>query len=293
MYLILFLYALLASTFSIGKLLVQILPPIFLISIRMILAGIILLAVSYAFSGAIKIRKKDWWLFATVVLFHILIPFLTEYIALQYISPSTACLIYDASPFISALFSYIIFQELMTFKKWVGFLVGICGIILYLQSQCCIDFEFSWPNLCMFLSVVASCLGWVFVRLLVKNQGYSPLQVNGIAMFIAGWIALLISWYTQEVVTMSMEQLPHVAMLLATIIFIANILFYNLYGYLLTKYTATFLSFAGFVTPLFAAFFEWLFFGTVVPHQFFLTISIVGIGIFVFYQEELKQGYTL
>jgi drug/metabolite transporter (DMT)-like permease len=291
MYLVFFLYALLASTFSIGKMLVHILPPIFLISIRMIIAGTILSTAWYLFDRQVKIKSSDWWLFAIVVLFHILLPFTSEYIALQYISPSSACLMYNLSPFISALFSYFIFQETMTRKKWVGFGVGIAGILFYLQSQCCIDLGFSWPNLLMLLSVITSCLGWIFVRILVKNKGYSTMLVNGVAMFIGGWIALPISKLFQESVLIEMTNIPHLVGLLALMILIANIIFYNLYGYLLTKYTATFLSFAGFVTPLFAAFFEWLMFGTIVPHEFFLTVCIVGAGIFIFYQEELKQGY--
>ena len=85
MYLVFFLYALLASTFSIGKMLLDILPPLFLISIRMIIAGTILSSIWYAFDRQIKIKVSDWWLFAIVVIFHILLPFTSEYIALQYI----------------------------------------------------------------------------------------------------------------------------------------------------------------------------------------------------------------
>ena len=291
MYLVLFLYALLASTFSIGKMLLQILPPIFLIALRMIIAGTILSTAWYIFDRKVTIQSRDWWLFAIVILFHILLPFTSEYIALQYISPSSACLMYNLSPFISALFSYLIFNEMMTSKKWFGFSIGIVGILFYLQSQCCIDLGFSWPNALMLLSVITSCLGWIFVRLLVKNKGYSTLLVNGVSMFIGGFVALPLSNFFQESVSIEMVNLPHLAGLLALMIIIANIIFYNLYGYLLKKYTATFLSFAGFVTPLFAAFFEWLFFGTVVPHEFLITVCIIGAGIFIFYQEELKQGY--
>lgn len=291
MYLVFFLYALLASTFSIGKVLLLLLPPIFLISIRMIIAGTILSTVWYIFDREISIKQRDWWLFGVIILFHILLPFTAEYIALQYISPSTACLMYNLSPFISALFSYFIFNELMTFKKWIGFIIGIIGILFYLQSQCCVDFGFSWPNLLMLISVITSSLGWIFVRLLVKNKGYSTLLVNGFSMFVGGWIALPISSFFEGPMSIDIIHIPHIIGLLALMIFITNILFYNLYGYLLKKYTATFLSFAGFVTPLFAAFFEWILFGTIVPHEFFVTVCIVGAGIFIFYQEELKQGY--
>ena len=291
MYLVFFLYALLASTFSIGKLLVHLLPPIFLISIRMIIAGTILSVAWYIFDRRVTIKSRDWWLFAIVILFHILVPFTSEYIALQYISPSSACLMYNLSPFLSAIFSYFIFNEIMTLKKWIGFFIGIAGILFYMQSQCCVDLGMSWPNLLMLISVITSCLGWIFVRILVKNKGYSTLLVNGVSMFIGGWIALPISSYFEGAMTIDVLYIPHIVGLMAAMIFIANILFYNLYGYLLKKYTATFLAFAGFVTPLFAAFFEWIFFGAIVPHEFFLTVLIVGAGIFIFYQEELKQGY--
>lgn len=291
MYLVFFLYALLASTFSIGKILVNLLPPIFLIAIRMIIAGTLLSGAWYIFDRQVVIKYRDWWLFSIVVLFHILLPFASEYIALQYISPSSACLMYNLSPFLSAILSYLIFHEVMTPKKWIGFFIGIIGILFYLQSQCCVDLDLSWPNFLMFISVVTSCLGWIFVRILVKNKGYSTLLVNGVSMFIGGWIALPISRYFEGVVTIEQFQITHIIGWLALMILIANILFYNLYGYLLKKYTATFLAFAGFITPLFAAFFEWLFFGIIVPHEFFLTILIVGAGIFLFYQEELRQGY--
>ena len=293
MYLIFLMYALLASTFAFGKLLIGLIPPIFLISLRMIIAGTMLLVFSYVFDQKQSIKSSDWWLFCTVILFHILIPFTTEYIALQSISPSNACLLYNLSPFFSALCSYIIFQEKMTLKKWIGFCIGIIGILFYLQSQCCFDISFSWPNVLMLISVMTSSIGWIFFRVLVKNRNYPSIMINGLSMFISGFIALPISRFFEGSVIVNLSHIPQIIALVGATILITNIIFYNLYGYLLKYYTATFLSFVGFVTPLFAAFFEWIFIGTTVPHEFFLTIAIVGAGIYIFYQEELKQGYII
>lgn len=293
LYLVFLLYALLASTFSIGKLLVQLLPPIFLIAIRMIIAGVIVTSIWHFCYSDKKIKSKDIGLFALVIIFHILFPFISEYVALQYVSPSSACLMYNLSPFFSAMFSYFIFDEKMTFKKWLGFLIGLFGIVFYMQSQQIMDLHVSWSNFLMLFSVITSSLGWVFVRLLVKNRGYSIMLVNGLAMLLGGLVALPISRSFEGSININILYTPYIMSLLALMIVIANIIFYNLYGYLLTKYTATFLSFVGFVTPLFAAFFEWLLFGTLVNPSFFITVSIVGMGIFIFYQEELKQGYIL
>jgi len=292
MYLVFLMYALLALTFPIGKSLVSDVPPIFLIAIRMIIAGTIVSGLWYIFDRKLTIRYKDLPFFIAVVAFHIVIPFTTEYIALQYISPSSACLMYNLSPFISALFSYIIFNEIMTPKKWLGFGIGIIGIGWYFHIQSFFSYGISWPHGVMILSVITSCLGWTLVRLLVKNKGYSTLLINGASMLIGGLIALPLSHFSGEIIHIPLDQLPRITGLLMVMICITNILFYNLYGYLLQRYTATFLSFVGFVTPLFAAFFEWITFGIVMPHEFFMTVIIIGIGIFIFYHEELKQGYV-
>lgn len=44
---IIILYALFASTFSLGKILLDFAPPIFLVGIRMTIAGLVLLAYQY------------------------------------------------------------------------------------------------------------------------------------------------------------------------------------------------------------------------------------------------------
>jgi drug/metabolite transporter (DMT)-like permease len=63
---------------------------------------------------------------------------------------------------------------------------------------------------------------------------------------------------------------------------------YNLYGYLLRRFSATFMSFAGLTTPLFTALFGWIFLGEVASPAFYLSFSILSVGLLLFYQEELK-----
>jgi hypothetical protein len=76
------LYAILAMSFTIGKMLLDFVPPCFLIGIRMILAGSCILGVNYFLNGSLKIKKQDFGLFFVVTIVHIFVPYVTEFIAL-------------------------------------------------------------------------------------------------------------------------------------------------------------------------------------------------------------------
>ena len=118
MFLIILLYFLIATTFIFGKLLLGYVPPVFLIAIRMLIAGSILL-IAYVFMGKKPEfrRRKDYIFLLGASIFHILIPFTTEYLAMQEINASSVCLFYNLSPLISAVMSYFFFKEMMNTKN--------------------------------------------------------------------------------------------------------------------------------------------------------------------------------
>ena len=60
---------------------------------------------------------------------------------------------------------------------------------------------------------------------------------------------------------------------------------------MLRRYTATFLSFMGLLSPIFASLTGWLFLGEPISWVIFLSTGIVSIGLWIVYYAELKQGY--
>jgi drug/metabolite transporter (DMT)-like permease len=299
MILIVFLYALCASTFTICKALLDYVKPIFFIGIRMLVAGAILLAYSYWKNKAVfTIHKKDRWLFTQIVLFHVYFAYILDLWSLQYITSSKSSFLYNLSPFLAALFSYFYFSEKMTAKKWLGLLIGFSGFLpemLLKGSSGSImgGSLLSLPEIVLLVAVTSGVYGWITLRKLVKDGDYSPIMVNGIGMVGGGILALITSFWVEGWAVSPIFDFWPFAKLTALIIVVGNILFYNFYGFLLTRYTATFLSFAGFTTPIFAALFGWLFLGEVVSWTFFISIFVVFIGLYIFYQEELKQGYSV
>lgn len=265
--------------------------PMFFVAVRMILAGLLLCAYLVVRSKSVKTliaNRKDWLLFLQIILFHIYLTYICDICALKNLTSIESAFLYNLSPFIAALFSFYWFGESMTGKKWLGLLLGFGSLIPALFTAGPLHlFSHALPRLLTLVAVVSSAYGWIVLRALVK-KGYSPILVNGIGMFFGGLIALVTSFFTETwVVTAWIPFIQAVILIVA----VANIIFYNFYGYLLKYYTATFLSFAGFMCPFFAALLGRIFLGETFAWGLGFSFILTCVGLFIFYHEELKQGY--
>ena len=149
----------------------------------------------------------------------------------------------------------------MTPKKWVGLSLGFLAVIpQLLQTGTTPFYAHIWPRFLVLIAVVSSSYGWILLRALMK-KGYSPIVANGIGMFFGGLIALATSLATERWSPTPVTcWLPFMQATMIMVI-VENVLFFNLYGYLLKHYTASFLSFAGFMCPVMVAVMGYFFLG--------------------------------
>lgn len=308
MFLVFVLYLICASMFTISKWALCFVQPIFFVAVRMTLAGLLLLGYSlfnwrkleaFFFKRLIFNIKRDWFLFLQLIIFHIYLCYICDLCALKDITSTESAFIYNLSPFIAAFFSYFYFNEKMTKKKYLGLFIGFCSILpLFSSSTNIISAPFCAisdniiAKILTLLAVISSSYGWILVRQLVKNEDYSPIFVNGFSMFFGGLGAFITSLLTEQYNPYPFTDFIPFFQSLILIIVVANLIFYNLYGYLLKYYTATFLSFAGFTCPLFAAILGKIFLGENFSWQLFISFFFVSIGLYIFHSQELKQGYN-
>lgn len=245
-----------------------------------------------------KMAKKQWFSLFLLGFFSIYLTNILEFWGLQYLSAAKTCFIYSLSPLFTALLSYVHFKEKINGKKWLGLGIGFIGIIPVLFTQTGSESLFgsnflSLPTVAIIVAVLASVYGWVLLRVNLKNTEVSPLMANGTSMLFGGTIALIHSFFID-----SWNPLPitpgHTSdvmgiVMLMTLLF--NVLCYNLYGMMLRRYTATFLSFIGLLSPIFASLNGWLFLGEPLSWTILLSTAIVSSGLSLVYYAELKQGY--
>jgi len=291
---VLLLYALFASVFTIAKTGLAYVQPLFFVGTRMVSAGIILL--SYQFfvkKQTFALDRKTWRRLFLLAIFSIYLTNIFEFWGLSYLTSSKTCFIYSLSPFLSAIFSYVLFSEKLTKKKWIGLIVGFLGFTPLLLYQTSAEeeigqfFFFSWAELAVIMAVICSVYGWILLKQLVNEHALSPLTANGISMLTGGILALAHSFAVENWQPFPVTNYPIFLECAILLTFISNLICYNLYGSLLKRYSPTFMSFAGLTTPLFAALFGWLSLGERVAWPFYLSFLIVLMGLLLF---ELDRG---
>lgn len=266
----------------------------------MLMAGVILLSfVALARKREFRLKRSQLFPLFLLALSAVYLTNVLEFWGLQYLTSAKACFIYSLSPFLSALFSYFQFKEKITFKKMIGLIIGFIGFTPVLLQQSGAEkllggLSFlSWAEIALILATITSVYGWILLRKLGKDEGMSPMMANGTSMFLGGIFALIHSGLTDTWNPVPIANYGGFFRGVLMMILISNLICYNLYGWLLKRFTATFLSFAGLMTPLFAAFFGWLVLGETVSWTFFLSVGIISIGLWLVYSEELRLGYIV
>ena len=268
----------------------------------MFLAGLLLLAFLAIFKrSSFKLSRIQIFSIGLLAFFSIYLTNALEFWGLQYLSAAKTCFIYSLSPFFAALFSYLHFGEKMNRNKWIGLGIGFLGFIPVLLTQTGSEellnaFSFfSWPALAVMGAALCSVYGWVVLRLVVKDHAISPLMANGASMLLGGLIAFGHSFLVEDWNPTPVQPQNFAPFLQGTLLMtlISNIICYNLYGMLLKRFTATFLSFMGLLSPIFASLNGLVFLGEPISWTIVLSTGVVCLGLWIVYRAELKQGYIV
>jgi drug/metabolite transporter (DMT)-like permease len=294
MTLVIFLYALFGSSFPISKMLLNYTTPIFFLGSRMTVAGILLITYQYIRDKhKLIIHKSHYLYFIQLIAIGMYLNYLLRFWALSQMPSAKVSFLFNFSPFFSALYSYFLLNERISRIQWVGLGIGFIGLAPIMMTTSLSEqklgefFFISWQELATLGSVALHSYCWIIVRTLVKEKHYTPMMVNGIGMISGGILALITSYYFDGLFPVSNPVMY--AKWFVVIVIISNIICHNLYAYLLRHYTATFMSFAGFLGPLFSALYAWGLLNETITWHFFASAVLVFIGLYLFYREELSR----
>ncbi len=294
MWLLLLLHAIFASTYTLGKSSVLYASPVFAVSIRMLFSAVLLFCLLLYQRKSVRIRSKDFLLFFSLSFF-LFYSYVPDFMVLPYITSTKWALIYTLTPFCTALISYLYKSEHMSWVKMVGLCIGFVGVMPVLIFDPDLEgigglWRFSWPEIVMLVCMVSYSYGWVMARRLIRQKKYDAALVNGVGMLLGGAAGLITSPLVESWSAGPVHAFwPFLAVMVPLVL--ATALAFTINTYLLRYYTVTFLMFLMFVDPLYVALYGRIFLGEQVSKYFFMSISMLFVGLYIFYKEELKHCY--
>ena len=294
MFLVFLNYALLASTFLCNKLLVSSIPPFSLTGLSNILGGAILSSHAYF------TRRESLKSYVSVSSLIYLLP-----VALCITFGATALRMYALSnlcsfkvtffstldPFITALLCYILKSEKLNWKQLAGMALAAGGSVFLLADALLADNGLvsvaALPLIAAFGAIVVNRYGWILAQNFMATNGWNISTIIALSMLMGGSLSLGPALFMKELplVIVWSTVLP----MLVYAVIVNNVICSSTYGFLLKRYSITFLSLAEFLGPLFVALYGWLLLGEKISVSFFISLILVATGLLVFSKSATKQ----
>ncbi len=291
---ILGLYALWGTSLPMSKHLLSFVSPSLLTAVRMLVSGVVLFFINYVRDRLSIVWDRRFFLYNGQMVIAIFLKYFLRNWSLDYMPASKMSFMLNIAPFIVALGAYFVFNDRLTKRQWIGLVIGFIGMIPLLvtsfpaEAQLGEFLYISWPEIAIFAAVCADTYSMIIARIVIREHKQSVVLSNGIRTFGAGIVALIgmvlsgASWHISDSFSFFGW--------LSILIVVSNIVCQNYRLYLLKFYSVTFLSFTDFISPLFTAFYSWLFLGELFYWHYAASAAIVFVGLTLFYQDELQQS---
>ncbi|MFC1870742.1 DMT family transporter [Candidatus Dependentiae bacterium] len=293
---ILGLHALWGASIPMSKQLLSYTSPTVLTAIRMLASGVLLLGINYFRKATSLNLNPRFWLYNGQIIVAIFLKYQLRNWSLAYMPASKMSFFLNITPFVVALFAYVAFKDKLTNKQWLGLVIGFLGMVPLIITtssgeQNLGEFLYlSWPELAIFGAACVEAYSMIMTRILIREHKQSVVLSNGIRMLGAGFLALTVIGTTG--IPFEVHDVGQFAFWMGSLVLLSNVICHNFRLHLYKYYSVTFLAFTDFISPLFTAFYSWMFLNEKIGWHYALSAVIVVCGLYLFYQDELKSVYV-
>lgn len=287
MFLVIFLYAVSALTSILGKNLLLFTTPLFLTGLRTSIAGGIILIYLLIKKQNFKI-KENINVLIQISFFSFFLSNTLKFWVISKISIQKACLLYSFEPILVAFLAFYITSEKTNFNQYCYAILCISASILMINSSCQINF--SIEDIVLLASIASSSIGALLTRKLILTKNIPINVTNGTSMLLGGVLALSSSLMIGNEMLINSDSCnwTHFTALLLIMIGASNIFAYNLYGNILKKHSAVFISCASLLKPFLLSLWNLVLFNQTIPINVIFFSSIIVVALLLFYKEETK-----
>lgn len=246
-------------------------------------------------TSKVRLEKWDILLLLQGAFFGLYIRYLACFWSLQYLTVGKVYFLFLLAPFFTAFFSKMCGTETLSYKKLLSLGIGILGFIPVVIAESASEsgfesfYAFNLPEVVLIIGVACYAYNWVIVKRLLVETRHSLWTINGITMIGASLATIITAffydgWYTGIFPITQLQPFIGYSFLVACV----GALCFTLHSLLLKKFSATLVAFFCLIEPFVASIYGYLLLGEPLSLIQIPSLGIVSIGLYIFYQDELK-----
>jgi drug/metabolite transporter (DMT)-like permease len=177
-----------SSAYSVAKLAIADCPPLLLLTIRFLLAGLLMFVAAAVSGVSLRLSRRDVLLFAALGIANQAIFLSVGYLGLLSISSGLSALIISANPVLTAVLASLFLHERMTWRKVLGLVLGLGGVTFVVESRLMAGAEHLEGIVLTIVALVSLVSGTILFKRFAPSGG---LWVgNGVQSLAAGLATL-------------------------------------------------------------------------------------------------------
>lgn len=266
-----------SSAFAGAKLALTASPPLMLLSMRLLIAGSIMLALAWMVDGRPRMRKRDVGALVFIGILNNAVYLGLNWTALTFTSSAYTAVLTSCLPLVVALLAGPLLGERLTAMKWAGIGLGLVGVVIVLRSRLAGAHESVEGTALIIGGMLALSAGTLGFKYFAPRGG---VWSGNAIQCLAGGVALIPLVLLREDVGQVRLTTELVAGLVYLVVAV-SIGGYGLWFYLLTRSSATAASSLHFLMPPLGLFFGWLLLGEAVPPLDIIGIVPIALGIWL------------
>ena len=170
-----------SSAFTSARIIVEYAPPLYSLSARFLISGLIGISIALILGQSWKLSKKQW---ISVVVFGVCQNALylgLNFVAMQTVEASLAAIIASTMPLIVACAGWLIFKERLPTLGIVGLISGLIGVALIMGARIQADVDLFGIILCI-IGAVSLAVATLSMRGVSSSGNY--LMIVGLQMLV-------------------------------------------------------------------------------------------------------------
>jgi drug/metabolite transporter (DMT)-like permease len=275
-----------SSAFAVSKLALADAPPLLLLTVRFLIAGVVVFAVTVWRGADWRLRPRDLLSLVVIGIANNAVYLGLNYVGMRGVSSGATALIASANPVLTSLFAALVLGEVLSWRKAIGLALGVGGVAYVVDSRIASGAESLVGILFVTGGLVSLVAGTILFKRLAPKSG---LLVGNAVQNLASSAALAPFALASE----SIGEIVPTWRLLGALLYLAllgSVCAYLIWLHLITVAGAAAASSFHFMMPPLGLAFGWLVLGEHATPTDFIGIVPVALGIYLVTQQAKPRG---